>query len=328
MGGILDMNRIKEKIQHGVSRKGISKMNNVFCTILSKLRVYQGLVLERSLNFNLKDYTLYILCIDDEAYSICSKMELKNTILVRVQEVENEELLRVKQGRALNEYCWTLKPYFIDFIMKQKLPFDFITYVDADMCFFNDPTPIFEHQRNHNVLLSEHDYINAYKGVEAICGRYNSGFITFRNVEAAKPALKWWKDRCLEWCYDNAVDGKFGDQKYLDEMSRIFPGAYSISTPGVNIAPWNEAKYHFSIKNEKIYVNQNILICYHFSGFRIVSNESVALLIGTKKIYDIVHLPYMHVLRSVLEDIEKVDPDFKGFNIEKKFRQDANYVKL
>ena len=30
-------------------------------------------------------------------------------------------------------------------------------------------------------------------------------------------ALKWWRDRCLEWCYARIEDGKFGDQFYIED---------------------------------------------------------------------------------------------------------------
>ena len=303
-------------------------MKNVFCTIISKLRVYQGIVLYRSLFYNTDQCKLYILCMDHETYSICCRMNLRNTILIGVEDIENKQLIMKKNERALNEYCWTLKPFFIEYVLKQCKPDEFVTYMDADMCFFNDPAPIYQNYGNSAVMLSEHDYFHTYANVESACGKYNSGFIIFKNEKSALEVLQWWQDKCLEWCYDMALDGKFGDQKYLDYMAVKFQNVSSIRTPGVNVAPWNEGKHVFKIIDNKISVDENKLICYHFSGFRIVSKDRAALVMGDKRVHEIIHLPYISVIKSVIEDVKMVEPNFNGFSIENKFSKDAAYVNL
>lgn len=303
-------------------------MDNVFCTILSKLRVYQGIVLHRSLLFNTERFKLFILCVDDESYTICSKMNLLNAILIRIEDLKNEKLFSIRSERALNEYCWTLKPYLIEYALNQSQSGSCVTYIDADMCFFNDPSVIYERDKEFDVMLSKHDYSDAYKGVEVHCGKYNSGFIIFRNIKNARMVLKWWQERCLEWCYDTLAEGRFGDQKYLDLIPTLFKNICSIKTPGVNIAPWNETKHTFTAKNQKVYVDKDLLICYHFSGFRIIARNKAALVAGSKQLYNLLHFPYIHVLKSVMEDIEKIAPGFQGFNIEQKFSKDANYINI
>ncbi|MTI57005.1 MAG: hypothetical protein FH760_19375 [Geosporobacter ferrireducens] len=288
-------------------------MNNVFCTILSKLRVYQGLVLYRSLDYNTDEFKLYILCADEESYSACSKMNLTKAVLVRAEYLGNEQLLFKRFERELNEFCWTLKPFLIEYVMNQCQPIEYVTYVDSDICFFNNPKRIYREHMGQDVLLSEHDYSLNYRGVEQSCGKYNSGFIVFKNAENARYALKWWQDRCMEWCFDRVEEGKFGDQKYLEFMPGFFRNVGSIITPGVNIGPWNDTKYHFLYQDGKIFANKDKLICYHFSGFRVINKNKIALVGGSRKIHNILHLPYIDVLKNVFHDIEKVAPEFNGF---------------
>ncbi|MTI55775.1 putative nucleotide-diphospho-sugar transferase [Geosporobacter ferrireducens] len=303
-------------------------MKNAFCMILSRYKLYQGIALYQSLLYNTKDFKIYILCMDDDVYAICNQLNLYNAILVHVKDLENSSLTLMKNERALNEYCWTLKPIFIKYLLEQRNLGDHLTYTDADMCFFNDPAPIYEKNTEYTVMLSPHDFSKGSREIELICGKYNSGFIVFRNNKSSKKVLTWWQHKCMEWCYDRVDGGNFGDQKYLDLMPRSFEKIFRINTPGVNIAPWNEQKYNFRRRDGKVYINNHKLICYHFSGLRIIDKGKFALILGNKKVDELIYLPYIHILKDVIEKIEKIAPDFNGFYIEDKYRDSAVYFNI
>ena len=65
-----------------------------------------------------------------------------------------------------------------------------------------------------SILLTKHRYSPQYNK-ELKAGKYCVQFVTFKNDARALEALIWWRDRCLEWCYNRFEDGKFGDQLYL-----------------------------------------------------------------------------------------------------------------
>lgn len=297
-------------------------MNNVFCVILTKYRLYQGVALCRSLKYNMQaaDFKMFILCLDNETYEIFSLLNMENVNLVHVNKIEKENplLLTKKIQRGKNEYCWTLKPVFLQYIFDQFPKIDRVTYLDADLCFFSDPMTIFHDMPQSDVLLTKHDFPDKYSFVANESGKYNSGFISFKRGGVSDECLQWWKEKCFDWCYNKAENGKFGDQKYLDEMSNIFRGVNDVKTPGVNIAPWNHSKYRFSIRDGKFYINNDRLIFYHFCGFRIISQNKIALTVGFDKEYvSIIYDPYIHVLKEVISDIGKIRPNFSGYFIEK-----------
>ncbi len=303
-------------------------MQNGFCIILSKYRLYQGITLYHSLAYNYGNFKLFILCVDDEAYQVCDGLHLDNVILLRPEELNDGRLAAAKHSRRLNEYCWTLKPFFLEYVLNRYSFVHNAIYVDADICFFNDPSLIFDHQKDYSILLSEHDFLEKNSMVERTCGKYNSGLIVFKRCNTSMSALRWWSERCIEWCSDSVEDGRFGDQKYLDSMPHLFDGVRSITTPGVNIAPWNEGKYSFSNKKDKVFANNSKLICYHFCGLRLINKDSFALLIGNQKLNPTIHTPYTLVIQETISLIEHSFPNFNGYFVESHFQDNGNIYKI
>jgi len=271
---------------------------------------------------------MFILCIDDETYDICNRLNLEKAVIIKLEEIENEKLLAVKNSRRLNEYCWTLKPFFLKYVLTNYNEVEYAVYMDADICFFNDPSIIFTQHSDCSVLLSEHDFIEENSDVEKICGKYNSGFIIFKRCKTSLNVLKWWRDKCLDWCFDSVSEGRFGDQKYVEQFDSLFEGVKTIKTPGVNIAPWNDDRYKFSLKDDKVYVNENKLICYHFCGLRIINKDEFALLIGSQLINNLIHDPYTFVIKEVMKEIDEVYPNFEGYSLEEHFIDRAKIFKF
>lgn len=304
-------------------------MKNGFCIILTRLRLYQGIALYRSLRYHMNHPRIFMLCMDDESFEVLLKAGLENATLIHVAQIEDELLRMKKIERKLNEYCWTLKPILLEHVLHRYHDVDRATYVDADLCFFSDPTPVFTEGANDSVLLSRHNYMKNFHHIEEICGKYNSGFISFKKDEIGMTALQWWRHKCLDWCFDRVEHGKFGDQKYLDTLAVSFPNILEIKTPGVNIGPWNDGRYKTSIVNHKVYINNVALICYHFAGLRILSKEEFAFVLGyNKNLREHIYIPYIHVLQEVIHDVEKIKPQFHGFFIEEYRRAGAEILRI
>lgn len=295
-------------------------MNNGFCAIMTKDRLYQGVALHRSLHHHVKamKFNMFILCLDDDAYHILKELKLADTTVFHISEIEDENLIHKRSERRANEYCWTLKPVFLQFVFNQYPDIGRVTYVDADLCFFADPSVIFLDAPDDDILLSPHDFAKQLKGAENDCGKYNSGFISFTRSHISISCLEWWREKCFGWCYDRSENGKFGDQKYLDQMPSLFSGVTEIKTPGVNIAPWNQSKYRFNIQDGVECVNDDRLIFYHYCGFRIVNSGQIALtLTADTRFIPMIHGPYVHILKDVIKTIALIRPDFQGYYLEK-----------
>ena len=296
-------------------------MERVFCTVLSRYRLYQGIALFCSLHEVMDNFRLYVLCMDDETFHLLARMNWKNIHLISIHAIKNEKLAHLKEQRRFNEFCWTLKPFLIETVFVHNTDSDRVTYLDADLFFFSDPSIIFENQPDCSVLLSRGEIripslaASNKNKLQKLLGNFNSGFISFLRDESGSDSIEWWKRRCLESCLSYPETGRFGDQKYLDELPHLFPNVCEITTPCVNIGHWNSANYNFSVCKGEVFANMDKLICYHFSGFRVLSGDKIVLIHETNMIErPFFYAIYLNILRNVIRNINQIDPSFNGFS--------------
>ncbi len=227
----------------------------------------RGLVMYRSLLRYGGDFYLWIICFDDLAYELLNKLNLEKVTLITLSQFEDEELLRIKPQRTRQEYCWTCTPSTALYVLNTEPHVDAITYLDADLMFFSSPEPIFAEAENASILLIEHRYLPEFD-LSATHGIYNVQFMLFRRHSEGLQALSWWRERCIEWCFTRVEDNKFGDQKYLDDWPERFTGVHILRQLGAGVAPWNSAKYTLHRREDKVYVESDVLIFYHFHALK------------------------------------------------------------
>jgi hypothetical protein len=223
-----------------------------FCTLFDSNYLARGLVTYESLMSATEGSAhLYVFAFDDLCLTTLKGMNLPNLTVVSLAEFEDEDLLRIKPTRSRGEYCWTCTSSTIHYCLKQfKLPH--CTYIDADMVFYQNPKVLLDEMPpSANVLITEHRYTPQYDKSK-LSGKYCVQFMYFDNSENGQHILNWWRDRCLEWCYNRHEDGKFGDQKYLDDWLERFTGVHSLQHFGGGLAPWNVQRFDFQEFNGKI----------------------------------------------------------------------------
>ncbi|MBN8854809.1 MAG: hypothetical protein BGO55_20100 [Sphingobacteriales bacterium 50-39] len=248
-----------------------------FCTLFDSNYLSRGLALHGSLSAVCPSFHLYVVAFDDTCYEYLSKAGLPNLTPISLKEFEDEQLLAIKPTRSAAEYCWTCTPSIILYCIRQfNLPT--CTYIDADMLFYQDPAVLLDEMGDKSILISEHRYTKDYDQAED-SGIYCVQFMYFRNDPKGMAALRWWRERCLEWCYARMEDGKFGDQKYLDDWLQRFEGVHVLQHPGGGLAPWNIQQYSVYEKDGRPWIrslkDQQIapVVFFHFHGLKIYTDE-------------------------------------------------------
>lgn len=282
-----------------------------FVTLFDSLFMPQGLALHMSMERHLREYTLWILCVDDETFKALQFIRLPNVRLLQLSVVETAELKRVKSVRSKGEYCWTLTPFAPRFVFEADSSVSRVTYVDADVWFRKSPELIFHEfdTTNKSVLITDHAYSPEYDQ-SAVSGEYCVQFMIFKR-ESSELVRKWWENCCIDWCYARFEDGKFGDQKYLDEWPDLFDGlVHVLQRKEYALAPWNATRYPYG---------QGIF--YHFHGLRISEERQIdfgPMYVLPKVLIENVYEPYISDLVMAIKNIESqglvVMPQVKKLN--------------
>jgi len=203
--------------------------------------------------------------MDRTCYDILSQLGLANVKLIALEDFEegDQDLLKAKQNRSIVEYYFTCTPSLPLFVFNNYPEVDIITYLDADLFFFEDPAPIYNEIDKHSIAIIAHRFPPALRELER-AGIYNVGWLSFRRDDRALACLRWWREQCIEWCYDRVEDGRFADQKYLDDWPTRFQGVVVVRHKGANLAPWNLANYEIRERENRVWVDEQPLIFFHF----------------------------------------------------------------
>jgi hypothetical protein len=296
---------------------------NSYCTLFDSNYFSRGVALYRSLAATGEHFTLYVYCFDERVRMVLQAMALPHLVVVGLAEFESPELLRVKGERSRAEYCWTCTPHVIRHSL-QTFNLDAVTYLDADIFFFSSPAVLLEEldQAGGSVLITEHRFTPGHEKA-LIRGKYCVQFITFKADDRGMLVLDWWSERCLEWCYARLEDGKFGDQKYLDDWTDRFAGVHVLDHPGGGVAPWNIGRYEVMegmgglCCREKSGGRVFELVFYHFHYVRQYADGYLDL--GhfrlTGEVKRLIYTPYLGSLERAGEEIAAVDGSFDPHGI-------------
>lgn len=289
-----------------------------FCTLFNSSYLSRGIAMYESLSKHCDDFHLYVYAFDDKCYDYLVSQKLTNLTVVSLKEFENTDLLRVKPSRSAAEYCWTCSASTIHHSIN-TYNLSNCTYIDADMLFYSNPKVLIDEMGDNSVLITAHRYTPSYDQ-SALSGRYCVQFVTIKNDERGMNVLNWWKDACIEWCYAKKEDGKFGDQKYLDEFTSRFEGVHELEHLGGGLAPWNIQQYEFKRENNKligIEISSNKkfdVVFFHYHRLKFYENNIVCLTADAydinKQIMDIFYFSYIRILNDVKKRINKIDNSF------------------
>lgn len=299
-------------------------MKVVYCTVLNAAFVPRALALQRSIAAHTPNATFAFFCIDDAAATLLRDLAPSKAWIVAPAEFETARLLAVKPRLKLNEYCWTCKPFALHHALDRDAGIDWAVWLDADMFTFGDLDSPLRALPDANVALTPHSFTPEFAAYEPEVGRYNAGYVAFRNSADGRAALEWWTQRCLEECSAKPVNDTYADQKYLNELPTLFPAVAELSSLAMNAAPWNILGKTVGHDGTGPTMSGVPLLLYHYQAMRVMRHWAFDLYASRTKLppaaRQFIYRPYADALRAQLREVSRrvddhlfgVDGEFAG----------------
>ncbi len=192
--------------------------------------------------------------------------------------------------RSIIEYYFTCSAAWMLHVLENERDAEWVTYLDSDLFFFASPDPIYDEMKDAAFGIVPHRFTRRLADQRRF-GLYNVGWVSVRRCEEGFAALRWWRERCVEWCYDRVEGDRFADQRYLDRLPELFKNVHVIGHLGANLAPWNLEDLRVEWRDGSVRIEERYpLLFFHFYGVRRRGRRYF----NSHRVY---HAPFTEVMR-------------------------------
>ncbi len=306
--------------------------NRVYCTCFDLNYLSRGLALYHSLQRQEPGSRLWVLCLDQACHQILTRLALPNLLPVSLTNFEGADpkVAATRSDRSLIEYYFTCTPAWLVYVMQREASSEWVTYLDGDLFFYDSPEKIFGELEKAAFGIIPHRYTPKIEHMRKY-GVYNVGWVGVRNDPDGVAAVKWWREKCIEWCYDYVDGERFADQGYLQQLLARFSRVQVIENIGANLAPWNIGNYRVEFRDGKVLVDSAYpLIFFHFQGLK---REMGYLIFNSHRLYrapfskivrDHIYRPYVDELLAIEHEVGPM-LDVAGSNPLRRIKVDMSW---
>lgn len=212
---------------------------------------------------------VHVLCFDAATAHVVESWFTGRVVAIPVEELHAAEprIPPLRQTRTPWEFIATHKAAFVLHVMATRGPFEWVSFIDADTAAYASLSPVYAELAGASIGLSPHRFASGTVTTSSRYGRYNAGFICFRDDPAGRNCLRRWSEDCIAWCHERPLaDGRFMNQGYLTSWPEQHPRVAEINHPGANLAPWNLASHRLAFGADGLRLDDAPLLFFHFSS--------------------------------------------------------------
>lgn len=166
---------------------------------------------------------------------------------------------------------------------------DKVIYLDPDIMVFHNMDELEQLLDTYCLVLTPHQLAPDTNkiGIEGneigslLRGTFNFGFYAANSSREGKRFARWFRDRLIDYCYDEVENGLFTDQRWGNLAPAMFEDVYIWRNPGCNVSTWNITNRMVTMSPNGTYlVNGVPLMFFHFSGIDSGAQKSMVDLFG------------------------------------------------
>lgn len=245
----------------------MSERHCAYVTYFDQRYLAFAIVMLRSLRRHDPEPEVFALCFDRTSYETIVALDDRKIVAVAHDSILAFDPA-LKGGNVERDisYYAKHKPVLPLYVFSRRPELYSVAHVDADCCFFSSPKPLFDEIGDASVAVSPHQFSSDYQD-KIVYGRFNAGFIYWRNDDLGRRCLVEYRADCLRWCELSVEpDGRYANQGYLTAWPQRYTGVHVIRCPGVNLSWWNVRTYPLArAHGGTVTVGGVPLIFHHFS---------------------------------------------------------------
>lgn len=267
-------------------------------------------------------YSMY-LCLADKVDGYFNREEYDFEI-VETDKLKIKNFQQIAFKYDIMEFNTAVKPFMFKWLF-DNTDTDYVIYLDPDIKLFSKMNRLEEIFRNGaSAVLTPHinkplmddktpNDVHMLKS-----GVFNLGFISLSRKKEALDFIDWWGFRLQKYCIADFSQNLFVDQKWCDLAPCFLKELYILHDVNYNVAYWNLPHRNLEFDGNKLKVNGQDVVFFHFSG---VDAENPGLLskyqdrkkLMTNKALQKIIQDYIHELKDY--DIAKTRqwPYYYGF---------------
>lgn len=203
--------------------------------------------------------------------------------LLELDKINIADLPGMCERYDITELNTAVKPYYIDYFLKNNPEADNIIYFDPDIIVFDKLTHLEENLEKYNIIVTPHITTpyndNKWQNEEDVVntGIFNFGFVAMHRSETTQKMVDWWCAKLEKECLIDLCNGLFVDQHWAEFFPVYFDKVFINKHLGYNVAYWNLHERFCSEINGKWFINETTpLQFFHYSGYLIAKPDEVS----------------------------------------------------